>query len=82
MPDAPAAAEDTDGSDYDKKMAGVGAWRPDGPAFGGLTEKVWMPSGTPTCITEIIVEALQRCYSGEEATTSSAVLGRIWVSER
>ena len=37
----PAVVPDADGSDYDERMADVGAWRPDGQAFGGFTEKVW-----------------------------------------
>ena len=55
------------GSEYDGKMAVVEALVPNDPAFGGFAEKVWMLSGSPMFVTEIIVDILQRWYNEREA---------------
>lgn len=42
------------------------AWELSDPAFGGFTEKVWVISGSPTYVTEIILDVAR----GKEATSS------------
>lgn len=42
-------------SDHDEKMAGVWAWEPRDPVFGERMEKVWILSGSPTRVADIIV---------------------------
>ena len=48
------------------------AWEPNDPAFGRISEKVWVISGSPTHVTEVVVDALRK----EEARTSRRCLSR------
>ena len=48
------------------------AWEANDPAFGGFTEKVWVVSGSPTYVTEIVVGVVR----GEQATCSWRCLPR------
>ena len=48
------------------------AREPNDPTFGRISEKVWVVSGSPTHVTEIVVDALPK----EEATTFWGCLSR------
>ena len=48
------------------------AWEPNDPAFGRISEKVWVISGSPSYVTETIVDALRK----EEAPASWCCLPR------
>ena len=47
---------DTPEYECDEKPADVDPWGLNDLAFGGFTEKVWVLSGSPACVTEIVAD--------------------------
>ena len=61
---------DTSRSGCDERMADAEAWRPNDPALGGFTEKVWSLCRPIAYTTEIVTGILRRRHWGEEATAA------------
>jgi hypothetical protein len=53
---------------YNEKKAEVEAWGPHDPASEGTTEEVFIFSGSPKYVTEVLIDTLRWRCSGGGAT--------------